>query len=199
MNFNRLFKSLFGMKDDKVTYDEKFAKLFTESKKIKIVLVIGQARQGKSTLCNYLTNPKIGPIQGGEYFDDDDKDSETFETAAGDDPLTSGIQGSKISIQEFKRIHELTTETPETPAEEEDYDIIFLDTEGFGTIADTKESGKRGDYFVFLLSFLGISSIILDLSKDNFLSTDRIENIKRNLVLLDLVNGKSYQKMMKLK
>lgn len=122
----------------------------SESDSAIVVLAAGASRQGKSTIVNCLCTdcPPPDPTKLASR-----RKKWAFKENGGTSPCTKGLQYAKISASDFRYKFDLPGES--------NFDIFFVDTEGFGNI-----EGCSPNLFLSLFSLLGIACVQLFVKKD---------------------------------
>lgn len=134
------------------------------SKKPSIILVVGPARSGKSTLCNIVLNPVI---HSGK---------ETFETQEGNRPVTMQIQYVKVNLSDILKIHNLDINLGF------DSELLILDCEGIDSLDKVTESLRKA-----IFTFMQISTINIYVSKT--IDRSNIFELKSFFSLPQLIGG----------
>lgn len=131
---------------------------------LSIILVVGPARSGKSTLCNILLIPKLCP------------EKVIFLTDEGNTPVTMEIHYAIIKLSDLLRIHNLDI------GSYIDSDLFIFDCEGIDSLGKVTESLRKA-----IFTFLQISTVNIFVSKN--IDRSNIYDLKSFFSLPQLIGG----------
>ena len=162
----------FYTEDPEKRLSKNFRRALSNSERAVIVLVFGPGKVGKSTLLNFLTVDGYPfPRNGGSYIPPEAIDMAKFVVRSGDKPCTIDFDYIKMSASEFRGIHNI-------PADDSnDFDIFFIDSEGFGNTI-----GASRDLFLGLFTLMGVSCVQLFLHNSPTRNDYRIECLAQSIV-----------------
>lgn len=150
-----------------------------ESDKVLIVMAFGPSRSGKSTLLNFLTVKNYPCLEGSGFLTSKIINKSIFEVGGGEESCTRDFLYHKIKASSFRSIHGLD------PEPDNEFDILFVDSEGFGNSGD----GASKNLFLGLFTLMGISNVQLFLSREVMLNDNRIKCIAQNIVSTRLLGN----------
>ena len=145
-----------------------------EDGKVLVVMAFGPSRSGKSTLLNFLTVKNYPCLPDSGRINEKCMGKSIFEVGGGDESCTRDFRYYKLKASRFRAIHKL----PPMPEGCEDYDILFIDSEGFGNSGDGASKGL----FLGLFTLMGISNVQLFMHTDPMLNDGRLRCIAQNIV-----------------
>lgn len=174
-------KIIFNFKTEnpKERLSKGFRKALSESKNAVIVLIYGPGRQGKSTLMNFLTKEGYSLPSMGSLFYKDNQVEGNFEVREGTDPCTKNFEYVKMSESEFRGIHGIP------PYNSNNYDIFFIDSEGFDNTA-----GISNDLFLGLFTLMGVACVQLYLNNSVITNGDRMKCLAESIISAKILGNK---------
>ena len=150
-----------------------FKKDLLKSANAIIIIAFGPSRSGKSTLLNYLTVRNF-PLLDGRTMTKNAKRMARFKARGGSKPCTQGFQYAVVKASEFMAMHGLG----DAPAGFGDFELFFVDSEGFGNIEGASEG-----LFLGLFSLLGAADAQVSVGLTPASSEDRVRCFAENIVV----------------
>ena len=150
----------------------------SQSERALIVLVMGPSRAGKSTLLNYLTVKQF-PFLGatGGKITKKFQDVWKFEIAGGDMSCTRDFAYTKLKATEFAEMQKVTSSFIHRP-DFKDFDIYFIDSEGFSNI-----DGASDNLYLGLFTLIGAAGVQIYIDITPTTSTDRVKHLSQNITV----------------
>lgn len=136
------------------------------SKMPSIILIVGPARSGKSTLANILLKPAIH------------QENEPFKTQEGNRPVTMKIQYVKINLSDILTAHNLDVSIDFDP------ELLIFDCEGINSLDITTQSLRKA-----IFTFMQISTVNIYVSK--MIDLSNIHELKSLFTLPQLIGTKT--------
>ena len=158
---SRYFCFNFFSKESLINLQVKFIE---SSQRPNIILIVGPARSGKSTLANIFLNPSLNQA------------NETFKTDEGNVPVTMKIQYCKVKLSTICQIHQLYMNL------DFDSDLFILDCEGIDSLGEITVSLRKA-----IFSLLQISSVNIFVTKN--IDRSNIFDLKSFFSLPQLIPG----------
>lgn len=135
-------------------------RILKKSKRAIVVLVFGPSRSGKSTLLNFLTTKNYPFLNEFNEIPKVCDDKSPFPVGGGTSSCTRDFHYAKVCASRFRDIHGLSPESDE-------FDIFFIDCEGFGNI-----DGTSANFFIGLFTLMDIASVQIYLDKNSASNKD---------------------------
>lgn len=108
-----------------------------------------------------------------------------FKAQSGDIPCTTDFKYKRMKASEFMSIHGID----EINSDFEDFDIFFIDTEGFSTI-----NGVSEDLFLGMFSLLGGVSVQMYLDQTPMTDIGRVKCLVQNLTVSSFLGSEHPKK-----